>query len=166
MAVIDHDEGVVLLGQPADDIHLGDVPVHGEGAVGGDEAVLAVLSLLELRLEVVPVDAKFEFAIGSLPFRGSTEGGGTPANQEGRQKQMATAAVQRLKRKLPDRIASIRGDRSQRQFARDLGVFQQNVNRYESGTTPHTDFLITLSTKEKISLDWLLLGKGRMRHSR
>ena len=66
---------------------------------------------------------------------------------------MATAAVTRLKKKLPDRLAQIRGDRSQRQFARDLGVFQQNVNRYENGTTPHTDFLITLATKEAVSLD-------------
>ena len=79
---------------------------------------------------------------------------------------MATAAVSRLKKKLPDRLAQIRGDRSQRQFARDLGVFQQNVNRYENGTTPHTDFLITLATKESVSLDWLLLGKGRMRKGR
>jgi len=75
---------------------------------------------------------------------------------------MATVAVQRLKKKLPARIAQVRGDRSQRQFARDLGVFQQNVNRYENGTTPHTDFLITLALKESVSLDWLLLGKGRM----
>jgi transcriptional regulator with XRE-family HTH domain len=79
---------------------------------------------------------------------------------------MATVAVERLKRKLPERLASVRGDRSQRQFARDLGVFQQNVNRYESGTTPHTDFLITLAVKENISVDWLLLGKGRMRRGR
>ena len=42
----------------------------------------------------------------------------------------------------------------------------QNVNRYESGTTPHTDFLIQLALKEHISIDWLLLGKGRMRRSR
>lgn len=76
---------------------------------------------------------------------------------------MSRAAVDRCKRKLPDRLAQIRGERSQRQFARDLGVFQQNVNRYESGTTPHADFLIELSLKENISLDWLLLGKGRMR---
>ena len=79
---------------------------------------------------------------------------------------MATATVTRLKKKLPDRLAQVRGDRSQRQFARDLGVFQQNVNRYENGTTPHTDFLITLATKESVSLDWLLLGKGRMRKGR
>ena len=79
---------------------------------------------------------------------------------------MATSTVDRLKRKLPDRIAQVRADRSQRQFARDLGVFQQNVNRYESGTTPHTDFLITLALKENVSIDWLLLGKGKMRRAR
>ncbi len=76
------------------------------------------------------------------------------------------AAVTRIKKKLPERIAQVRGDRSQRQFARDLGVFQQNVNRYENGTTPHTDFLIRLAMQENVSLDWLLLGKGRMRRSR
>ena len=79
---------------------------------------------------------------------------------------MATNSITRLKRKLPERISEVRGDRSQRQFTRDLGVFQQNVNRYEMGTTPHTDFLLTLATKESVSLDWLLLGKGRMRRSR
>ena len=79
---------------------------------------------------------------------------------------MATAQVERQKRKLKERLAQIRGDRSQRQFARDLGVFQQNVNRYENGTTPHTDFLITLAMKEGISIDLLLLGKGKMRRGR
>ena len=50
---------------------------------------------------------------------------------------MSSAAIKRIKKKLPERLAEVRGDRSQRQFARDLGVFQQNVNRYENGTTPH-----------------------------
>ena len=75
-------------------------------------------------------------------------------------------SVARAKKKLPERLAEIRGDRSQRQFAKELGVFQQNVNRYESGTTPHTDFLIQLALKENVSIDWLLLGKGRMRRGR
>ena len=79
---------------------------------------------------------------------------------------MNTASVRRLKKKLPNRIAEVRGDRSQRQFARELGVFQQNVNRYENGMTPHTDFLLTLATRENVSLDWLLLGRGRMRRAR
>ena len=69
--------------------------------------------------------------------------------------------LQRNKRQLRDRLEEVRGQRSQRQFARELGVFQQNVNRYESGTTPHVDFLLTLALQENVSLDWLLLGKGR-----
>ncbi len=79
---------------------------------------------------------------------------------------MASAAVERQKRRLPERLSRVRDGRSQRQFARDLGVFQQNVNRYESGTTPHTDFLITLALMESISIDWLLLGKGKMKRNR
>lgn len=57
------------------------------------------------------------------------------------------------------RLATIRGDRSQRQFARDLGVFQQNVNRYEFGTTPHSSFLIRLAIMEKVDINWLLTGR-------
>jgi transcriptional regulator with XRE-family HTH domain len=79
---------------------------------------------------------------------------------------MTAAAVERIKKKLPERLAQVRGSRSQRQFARELGVFQQNVNRYENGTTPHADFLITLAVKEGVSLDWLLLGKGKNRRGR
>ena len=79
---------------------------------------------------------------------------------------MKVNGLTRIKKKLPERLAEIRGERSQRQFARDLGVFQQNVNRYENGTTPHTDFLIRLAMQENVSLDWLLLGKGRMRRPR
>lgn len=78
---------------------------------------------------------------------------------------MASAVITRMKKKLPERLAQVRADRSQRQFARELGVFQQNVNRYENGTTPHADFLITLAIKENVSLDWLLLGTGRMKRS-
>jgi transcriptional regulator with XRE-family HTH domain len=73
------------------------------------------------------------------------------------------ATIDRYKRQISSRLAQIRGERSQRAFARDLGVFQQNVNRYENGTTPHADFLITVALQENVSLDWLLLGKGRPR---
>jgi transcriptional regulator with XRE-family HTH domain len=74
---------------------------------------------------------------------------------------VSKATVERNKRQIPSRLAEIRGDRSQRSFARELGVFQQNVNRYENGTTPHADFLITLALKENVSLDWLLMGRGK-----
>jgi transcriptional regulator with XRE-family HTH domain len=76
---------------------------------------------------------------------------------------ISKVVLEREKRHIPARLEQIRGDRSQRSFARDLGVFQQNVNRYENGTTPHADFLITLALQENVSLDWLLLGKGRPR---
>jgi transcriptional regulator with XRE-family HTH domain len=74
--------------------------------------------------------------------------------------QISKATIEKQKKLVPVRLAQVRGGRSQRSFARELGVFQQNVNRYESGTTPHADFLITLAVRENISLDWLLLGKG------
>ena len=79
---------------------------------------------------------------------------------------MASRKLERLKAGMSDRIAKIRGDRSQRAFAQDLGVYQQNVNRYEHGQTPHVDFLIRLALDEKVSLDWLLLGKGPMHRRR
>ncbi len=75
-------------------------------------------------------------------------------------------AVDRAKKRIAERLTEVRGPRSQRQFARELGVFQQNVNRYESGTTPHTDFLIQVALREQVSLDWLMLGKGRMKRGR
>ena len=73
------------------------------------------------------------------------------------------STLEKQKRQIPVRLSQIRGDRSQRSFARELGVFHQNVNRYENGTTPHADFLITLALREGISLDWLILGRGRPR---
>lgn len=76
---------------------------------------------------------------------------------------LSRTGLERFKKQIPQRIERLRGERSQRAFAKDLGVFQQNVNRYESGTTPHTDFLITLAVRENVSLDWLLLGKGSPR---
>ncbi len=64
--------------------------------------------------------------------------------------------VKRVKRDLRKRIVAVRGTRSQR-----------NVNRYEAGKTiPNVDFLITVALKEGISIDWLLLGRGRMRRGR
>ncbi len=75
---------------------------------------------------------------------------------------MATnTAVKKTKKKIAERLAEVRADRSQRQFAMDLGVFQQNINRYERGSTPHPDFLITLALSEGLSVAWLLCGKGK-----
>ena len=70
------------------------------------------------------------------------------------------ALLARQKKGIAGRIAEVRGDRSQRALARDLGVFQQNVNRYEHGTTPHADFLLVIREVEGVSIDWLLTGEG------
>jgi transcriptional regulator with XRE-family HTH domain len=78
---------------------------------------------------------------------------------------MSGSTLNRLRNMFPRRLARVRGERSQRQFAHNLGVFQQNVNRYENGTMPHANFLLTLAVKEDISLDWLLLGRGNMRYA-
>ena len=88
---------------------------------------------------------------------------GTPRRVTERGPKVTKATLNRYKRQITARLSQIRGDRSQRGFACELGVFQQNVNRYENGTTPHADFLITLALKENVSLDWLLLGRGKPR---
>ena len=81
--------------------------------------------------------------------------------EQARPARVTKGTLEKSKRRIPGRLSQIRGERSQRSFARELGVFQQNVNRYENGTTPHADFLITLAMKENVSLDWLLLGRGK-----
>ena len=78
---------------------------------------------------------------------------------------MSKNKLNSLRDRFARRLAKVRGVRSQRQFASQVGVFQQNVNRYENGTMPHTNFLMTLAVKENISLDWLLLGRGEMRYN-
>ncbi len=87
----------------------------------------------------------------------------TPRRVTERGPKVTKATLNRYRRQITARLSQIRGDRSQRSFARELGVFQQNVNRYENGTTPHADFLITLALKENVSLDWLLLGRAKPR---
>ena len=78
----------------------------------------------------------------------------------------SSSEVKGLVKHLAGRLAKERGQRSQRQIARELGDFQQNDNRYEAGTTPHPNYLLTLALKEKVSLDWLLLGRGKPRRAR
>ena len=88
---------------------------------------------------------------------------GTQRRVTKRGPKVTKSTLNRFRRKMTARLSQIRGDRSQRAFAGDLGVFQQNVNRYERGTSPHANFLITLALKENVSLDWLLLGRGKPR---
>ena len=61
------------------------------------------------------------------------------------------------------RLQQLMGGRSQRGWSRELDVPQQNISRYLQGTTPHLDFLIWLAKKERVNLNWLILGEGRMK---
>lgn len=59
------------------------------------------------------------------------------------------------------RLAKLRGNESQRSFARKVGMSQQNWNRWESGAvTPTLAKVIELAGKRQVNLNWLLLGKG------
>ncbi len=51
VAVVDHDDRAVALGEVADRVELGDVAVHREDAVGGDhlDAARRPVGLLQLR---------------------------------------------------------------------------------------------------------------------
>ena len=75
VGVVHHDEGVVLLSEVADALQVGDVPVHGEHAVGGDELDPAVLGLLQLGVEVVHVVVLVAEALGLAEADAVDDGG-------------------------------------------------------------------------------------------
>lgn len=60
------------------------------------------------------------------------------------------------------RLEMLLGDRSQVEFAKTLGILQQNVSRYLTGGAPSFSVLVTLAAKEGVSLDWLIMGQGTM----
>ena len=71
--------------------------------------------------------------------------------------------IRNQRKSIQDRLARLKGSRSQRGWSRELGVPQQNLSRYLlGGATPHLDFLIHLAQKERVSLNWLVLGEGKM----
>ena len=60
-----------------------------------------------------------------------------------------------------ERVKALRGNQTQREFAAVVGVPSSNVNRYEAGTFPSYPFLRQIATKMGVSLNWLVLGRGR-----
>ncbi len=92
----------------------------------------------------------------SLSHDDKAGGAGPPpvaAPMRSQRTQMALAALLLLHSLSPDAALAV-------------NTHSADLNRYERGTTPNVDFLITLALKEHVSLDWLLLGKGRMRRGR
>lgn len=62
-----------------------------------------------------------------------------------------------------ERIRSVRGKKTQTEFAKALGVKKQNyISRYERGRIPSPDLLVRIAQMGRVSTDWLLTGeKGR-----
>ena len=75
VALVDHHQGVVLLREVADLVHRGDVAVHGEDAVGDDDAEAAGLGLLELGLEVRHVGVGVTETLGLAKADAVDDGG-------------------------------------------------------------------------------------------
>lgn len=60
------------------------------------------------------------------------------------------------------RIRAVRGKQTQTDFARQVGVRKQNyISRYEHGRIPNPDLLVKIAEIGKVSVDWLLTGRGR-----
>jgi transcriptional regulator with XRE-family HTH domain len=58
------------------------------------------------------------------------------------------------------RIKLIRGDLTQTEFAKILGIKKQNyISRYESGRIPAHEILVKIAEQGGVTVDWLLTGK-------
>ena len=60
------------------------------------------------------------------------------------------------------RLRELRGfDLTQEQMARDLGISQSQLSKYERGSAaPPADVLFFMKKRFQVSIDWLLTGEG------
>jgi hypothetical protein len=63
-------------------------------------------------------------------------------------------------KQIPNRLRVVLGERSQRKWAEQLRVPQQNLSRYLAGSTPKLHFLIHVCREEGVNLNWLMAGVG------
>lgn len=74
--------------------------------------------------------------------------------------ELARKAVEDLARETGERIRSIRGSRSQIEFAELLGIGRTTLIRYESGERqPDVEFIVKLNLLFNIQPLWLMTGK-------
>ncbi|MEN0020083.1 MAG: helix-turn-helix transcriptional regulator [Planctomycetota bacterium] len=64
---------------------------------------------------------------------------------------------------LHERLATVAGNQSFREIARQTGLNAETVRRYMQGQAPSAEFLVALCKTLGINAEWLLLGKGPMR---
>lgn len=60
---------------------------------------------------------------------------------------------------IADRIATLRGQKTLNEFARENQTTPQNIHRYEKGRNPSADFLVSLAS-QGININWVLSGEG------
>jgi transcriptional regulator with XRE-family HTH domain len=71
------------------------------------------------------------------------------------------------KTQVGQRIRAIRGEMNQTDFAKMIGVRKQNyVSRYEHGRIPNPELLVRIANYGKVTVDWLLTGRGKGPKSR
>ena len=71
------------------------------------------------------------------------------------------------KTQVGQRIRTIRGTVNQTHFAKMIGVRKQNyVSRYEHGRIPNPELLVRIANYGKVTVDWLLTGRGKGPKSR
>ncbi|MDA8388443.1 MAG: helix-turn-helix domain-containing protein [Nitrospiraceae bacterium] len=61
------------------------------------------------------------------------------------------------------RLKQIIGDRSQREFAKSLGISPSTLWEYLKGRTPPADFIARVCERENVSLKWLMRGEDPLR---
>jgi transcriptional regulator with XRE-family HTH domain len=62
-------------------------------------------------------------------------------------------------------LEKLQADRSLSQFAKDINIHIPTLANYLKGRIPKGEKLVELSEKLKVSIDWLLTGKGSMKLS-
>ncbi len=65
-------------------------------------------------------------------------------------------------KRISERLKVLQGKRSQRAWASELGVPQQVLSRYLNGSLPRLTFLIHLARRERVNLNWLMMGEGEV----
>ena len=81
---------------------------------------------------------------------------------------MSSGKPHTIKRDSPDlkalgrRLRELRGfDFTQEEFAKELGISQSQLSKYERGVAaPSADVLFFVKKRFRVSIDWLLTGEG------
>lgn len=71
-----------------------------------------------------------------------------------------------IRLRMGKRIAIARGEKTQYEFADDLGISKSSLLRYEKGNgVPDIETVLKICALSNVSIDWLAKGKGPMRPS-